>query len=72
MNNPPPKEKAKQLINKYNLVVLDTSLGGSNQRVKKCALIAIEFGIELMEDAMLYKESKRQELYEIKQELQKL
>ena len=34
-----PKEKALQLVNKYNLVVLDTALGGSNQRVKQCALI---------------------------------
>lgn len=36
------KEKALELIQKYNLVVLDTALGGSNQRVKKCALIAVD------------------------------
>ncbi len=37
-----PKEKALELVQKYNLVVLDTALGGSNQRVKKCALIAVD------------------------------
>jgi hypothetical protein len=37
-----PKEKALELIQKYNLVVLDTALGGSNQRVKQCALIAVD------------------------------
>lgn len=37
-----PKEKALELIKKYNLVVLDTALGGSNQRVKQCALIAVD------------------------------
>lgn len=37
-----PREKAIELIQKYNLVVLDTALGGSNQRVKQCALIAVD------------------------------
>jgi len=37
-----PKEKAKELVNKYNLVVLDTALGGSNRRVKQCALICCD------------------------------
>jgi hypothetical protein len=37
-----PKEKAIDLINKYNLVVLDTALGGSNRRVKQCALMAVD------------------------------
>jgi len=41
-----PKEKAFQLINKYNLVVLDTALGGSNRRVKQCAIIAVDELIE--------------------------
>jgi hypothetical protein len=36
------KEKARQLIEKYNLVVLDTAVGGSNIRVKQCALIAVD------------------------------
>ena len=26
---------------KYNLIVLDTALGGGNERVKQCALIAV-------------------------------
>ena len=37
-----PREKAIELIQKYNLVVLDTALGGSNQRVKQCVLIAVD------------------------------
>ena len=37
-----PREKEIELIQKYNLVVLDTALGGSNQRVKQCALIAVD------------------------------
>ena len=36
------KQKAIELINRYNLVVLDTALGGSNRRVKQCALIAVD------------------------------
>jgi hypothetical protein len=35
------REKAISLINSFNLVILDTALGGSNQRVKKCAIIAV-------------------------------
>lgn len=37
-----PREKARHLIEKYNLIVLDTALGGSNTRVKKCALFAVD------------------------------
>jgi hypothetical protein len=37
-----PQEKGIQLINKYNIVVLDTALGGSNRRVKQCALMAVD------------------------------
>lgn len=36
------KNKAEKLISKYNLVVLDTALGGSNQRAKECASIAVD------------------------------
>ena len=36
------KNKAEKLISKYNLVVLDTALGGSNQRAKECALIEVD------------------------------
>jgi len=42
-----PKEKARDLINKFSLKVLDTHLGGSNRRVIDCALIAVD---ELLED----------------------
>ena len=37
-----PKEKAIELINKYNLIILDTALGGSNKKVKQCAFIAVD------------------------------
>ena len=43
------KEKAQSLINKFNIVVLDTALGGSNARVKQCALIAVD---EVLEETM--------------------
>lgn len=36
-----PKEEAIELINRYNIVVLDTALGGSNRRVKQCSHIAV-------------------------------
>jgi len=42
-----PKEKARDLINKFSLKVLDTHLGGSNRRVIDCALITVD---ELLED----------------------
>jgi len=42
-----PKEKARDLINKFSLKVLDTHLGGSNRRVIDCALIAVDELIEL-------------------------
>ena len=44
-----PKEKALELVIKYNTVVLDTALGGSNKRVKKCALIAVDELINAIE-----------------------
>jgi hypothetical protein len=37
-----PKQKARYLIEKFNLILLDTALGGSNTRVKQCALICAE------------------------------
>lgn len=36
-----PKEEALVLINGFNLIVLDTALGGSNRRVKQCALFMV-------------------------------
>lgn len=65
------KEKAYQLINKYNLVVLDTALGGSNSRVKKCALIAVD---EIL--SVIDRDANYQNVYayflEVKQEIEKL
>ena len=76
-NNMKPKEKAIDLINKYNLVVLDTSLGGSNTRVKKCALIAvqerIDEGYEWMGGGNTEWEKDRYNYWqEVKQEIEKL
>ena len=35
------RQKAIDLVNSFNIVVLDTALGGSNRRVKQCAIIAV-------------------------------
>ena len=70
------KEKAAELINKYNLIVLDTALGGSNRRVKQCALFAVNevidsytkeksYGYVLSDKIIPYWE-------EVKQEIEKL
>jgi hypothetical protein len=45
-----PKEKARDLINKFNFKVLDTHLGGSNARVIECALLAVDEIIESRKD----------------------
>lgn len=68
-----PKEKAESLINRYNLVILDTALGGSNQRVKKCVLIAID-EIENSIDWHKYETPNDELNYwnEVKKELEKL
>lgn len=65
-----PKEKANSLINKYNLIVLDTALGGSNKRVKECALIAVD---EIVK-AHMHNEGVRHLKWweEVKQEIEKL
>ena len=69
-----PKEKALELIQKYNLVVLDTALGGSNQRVKQCALIAVDEIlweiIKYADNSYVIENSKYWE--EVKQEIKKL
>lgn len=67
-----PKEKALELVQKYNLVVLDTALGGSNQRVKKCALIAVD---EVLKDKQIIDGMRViNDPYwiEVKQEIEKL
>jgi len=62
-----PKEEARYLIEKYNLIVLDTALGGSNTRVKKCALIAVDILIKATTPLTSTHYWK-----EVKQEIQKL
>jgi len=41
-----PKEKAQSLINRLNIIILDTALGGSNRRVKQCALYVVDTILE--------------------------
>ena len=68
-----PKEKAVHLINKYNLVVLDTALGGSNRRVKQCAIIAVDeivnsvvvTNLSVAENQFLYWEQVKKEINNI-------
>lgn len=72
-----PKEKARDLINKFSLKVLDTHLGGSNRRVIDCALIAVDEILKnigtLTEGQTFYTEYRTVKYYqEVKQELEKL
>jgi hypothetical protein len=60
-----PKEKAAYLINKYNMIVLDTALGGSNKRVISCAGIAVDeicSAFNSNEDDFLYWTNVKKEL----------
>jgi hypothetical protein len=71
-----PKEKARDLINKFSLKVLDTHLGGSNRRVIDCALIAVDEIIKLLVDLsnnnftylteVMYYQKVKQELEKLK------
>jgi hypothetical protein len=68
-----PAGKARYLIYKYNLIVLDTALGGSNDRVKKCALIAVDQIINIGWNLPHYNQQTGIEYWnEVKQEIQKL
>ena len=74
-----PKDKARKLVMKYNLIVLDTALGGGNERVKQCALIAVEeieqaltdygrgdsFQLQNMESEFRYWEQVKEEIERI-------
>ena len=65
-----PKEMAKYLIRKFNLIVLDTALGGSNARVIKCAIIAVNRIIEELDSERVF---ERIDYWnELKEELKKL
>lgn len=63
------REKAYELINKYNSVVLDTALGGSNSRVKKCALIAVDEIINVLNSDI---NPLVNYWYKVKEEIEKL
>lgn len=70
------RQKAISLINAYNLVVLDTALGGSNTRVKKCALIAVDELIRIAPwggDDIIDIDNGSKEFYiKVRKELEKL
>jgi hypothetical protein len=65
------KIKARYLIEKFNLIVLDTALGGSNTRVKECALICVD---EIITEDNDFIHSYAHLLYwkEVKQEIENL
>ena len=65
------KIKARNLIEKFNLIVLDTALGGSNTRVKKCALICVDEIIEILWHTCKNENEYRYWL-EVKKEIEKL
>jgi hypothetical protein len=66
-----PKEKAEKLIDKYNEYIFDTALGGSNRRVKQCALIAVDEILELLPEIAFG--NRVIKFYEqVKQEIEKL
>jgi hypothetical protein len=70
-----PKEKARDLINKFSLKILDTHLGGSNRRVIDCALIAVDEMIKLLVDLSNNNFTYLTEVMyyqKVKQELEKL
>jgi hypothetical protein len=64
-----PKEKARDLINKFNCIVLDTHLSGSNRGVIDCSLISVYEILKLNsidKDFTNYWEEVKQELLNLK------
>ena len=64
-----PEQKAAELINK---MYYTQSSPASWVQAKECALIAINEMIKTSEEAILFKQSKRDWLQEVKQEIEKL
>lgn len=67
-----PKEKARHLIESFNLIVLDTALGGSNSRVKQCALISVNECINAVQSDWGFMQRRIEYWQEVKQEIEKL
>ena len=67
-----PKEKAEELINKFNKIILCENLTIS-ETLNYCALIAIDEMLDFRNSLYLNEESlAHQYLLEIKQEIEKL
>ena len=60
-----PKEKAKELFDKYFEFVEAYSVQGQNENAKRCALIAVDLAIE-------YNDFHIEFLQEVKQEINNL
>lgn len=65
-----PKEKAKELIDKYSFVEIANYT--SMFEVKQCALIAVEFAREFITGDLTEAFDKTMYLFEIKTEIEKL
>lgn len=66
-----PREKASELINLYNLIILDTALGGSNKRSKQCAILTVNEIIK--EWSNEHSRTAKQNFWEqVKQEIERL
>lgn len=71
-----PKEKALELCQKFGW--LGTKWEQTNfysldlKNAKQCALIAIDEMLDVVEEAMLFKQTKRDFYKEVKQEIEKL
>lgn len=78
----PPKEKAKELIDKFFDYVGAMTCNQQNENAKKCALISIENEIETIESLIklcnsdnfmkIHLDNKLQELQNVKSEIEKL
>jgi hypothetical protein len=64
-----PQEKSEQLVSMY---LLATPIGFHIEDAKKCAIIAVNEMIQIANEAMLFKQSKREWLKEVKTEIEKL
>lgn len=64
-----PKDKAEELVRK---MCLNDCTDKNIDKAKQCALIAVDEMIKTSEEAMLFKQSKRDWLQEVKQEIEKL
>lgn len=65
-----PKEKAKELIDKYSFVEIANYT--SMFEVKQCALVAVEFAREFITGDLTEAFDKTMYLFEIKTEIEKL